>query len=74
MTEEQVSYYAIIPATIRYNKDLKFAERLLYAEITALTNKKGYCFATNRYFSELYNVTVETVSRWISHLKRLRIC
>lgn len=73
MTDEQINYYAIIPATIRYNKELKFAERLLYGEITALTNKKGYCFATNRYFSELYNVTVETISRWISHLKKLRI-
>lgn len=73
MTDEQINYYAIIPATIRYNKELKFAERLLYGEITALTNKKGYCFATNRYFSELYNVTIETISRWISHLKKLRI-
>lgn len=70
--EEQVNYYAIIPATVRYNPELKFAERLLYGEITALTNKRGYCFATNRYFSELYNVTTETISRWISHLKKLR--
>lgn len=70
--EESVNYYAIIPATVRYNQELKFAERLLYGEITALTNKRGYCFATNRYFSELYNVTTETISRWISHLKKLR--
>lgn len=70
--EEPVNYYAIIPATVRYNQELKFAERLLYGEITALTNKRGYCFATNRYFSELYNVTTETISRWISHLKKLR--
>ena len=71
--EEQVNYYAIIPATVRYNKELKFAESLLYGEITALTNKRGYCFATNRYFSQLYEVTTETISRWISHLKKLRI-
>lgn len=73
MMEEQVNYYAIIPATVRYNKELKFAERLLYGEITALTNKRGYCFATNRYFSQLYDVTTETISRWISHLKKLRL-
>ena len=35
------SYYAIIPAYIRYNKKLKFAERLMYGKITALSNKKG---------------------------------
>ena len=65
------SYYAIIPAYIRYNKELKFAERLMYGEITALSNKEGYCFASNRYFAELYGVSQSTISRWISHLADL---
>lgn len=30
------NYYAIIPATIRYNEKLKSSEKLLYGEITAL--------------------------------------
>ena len=37
--ENQVNYYAIIPATVRYDKDLKPAEKLLYGEVTALANK-----------------------------------
>lgn len=65
------NYYAIIPAYIRYNKELKFAERLMYGEITALSNKEGYCFASNRYFAELYGVSQSTISRWISHLAEL---
>lgn len=65
------SYYAIIPAYIRYNKNLKFAERLMYGEITALSNKEGYCYASNRYFAELYGVSQSTISRWISHLAEL---
>jgi len=69
--ENQPSYYAIIPSQVRYCEELKFAERLLYGEITALTGKEGYCFAGNKYFAELYNVTTETISRWISHLNRL---
>ena len=44
-------------------------ERLLYSEITALSNKHGYCTAGNGYFSELYEVATATVSRWISNLK-----
>ena len=53
MSEEGKSnYYAIIPANIRYNKELKFAERLMYGEIIALSNKIGYCYASNKYFAE----------------------
>ena len=69
--ENKVNYYAIIPATVRYDKKLKFAERLLYGEITALANSNGFCYAKNRYFAELYEVTPGTVSKWISHLQEL---
>ena len=68
--ENQISYYSVIPATVRYDNKLKASEKLLYGEITSLTNKEGYCFATNRYFSNLYNVNPHTVSQWISHLQK----
>jgi len=70
-TKEQPSYYAILTADVRYSKVLKPNEKLLFAEITALTNMNGQCFATNKYFAELYDVSVETVSRWVSHLEKL---
>lgn len=69
--EIKINYYAIIPSTVRYDKHLKPAEKLLYGEITALANKYGYCYAQNKYFAELYNVTNSTVSRWLSHLQSL---
>lgn len=62
------NYYAIIPASVRYDKNLKPNAKLLYGEITALCGKEGFCWATNSYFSELYNVSSETISRWISQL------
>ena len=64
-------YYAVIPATVRYDNRLKYPERLLYGEITALSNKQGYCFASNKYFSKIYDVSITTISRWISHLAEL---
>jgi len=66
--KDNPSYYAIIPANVRYS-DLKPNAKLLYGEITALSNKFGFCFASNKYFSELYNVNKNTVSSWLSDLK-----
>ena len=69
--ENPISYYSVIPATVRYDNRLKPAEKLIYGEITSLTNRMGYCFAKNKYFSNLYNVNPHTVSQWISHLEKL---
>lgn len=66
--EERPSYYSIIPASVRYDDRLKPNEKLLYSEISVLCNKTGYCFASNNYFSKLYNTSKETISRWISKL------
>lgn len=70
MNENQISYYAVIPATVRYDKELKAQEKLLYGEITALANRYGYCYAKNKYLAELYDVSIETISRWISKLEK----
>lgn len=70
MDDEKPSYYSIITADVRYDERLKPNEKLLYSEITALSNKYGYCTATNSYFSKLYRVDKSTVSRWVSHLEK----
>lgn len=62
------SYYAVIPAEVRYDTELQANAKLLYGEITALANEKGYCWAGNDYFSNLYNVDKTTISRWVSKL------
>ncbi len=69
MEKENPNYYAIIPANVRYDKELKANCKLLYGEITALSNKEGFCWASNSYFAELYSVTPQAVSKWIKQLE-----
>ncbi len=47
---KEPGYYAIIPATIRYDSKLRFAERLLYGEITALIRKTRILFCYKSIF------------------------
>ena len=65
---ENPSYYAIIPAFVRYSKELKANEKLLYGEITCLSNKTWECFASNAYFANLYGVSDRQVREWIRRL------
>lgn len=69
MNKDKKNYYAIIPANVRYDKRLSPLTRLIYGEITALSNEKGYCFATNAYFANLYSMSNVSISRCISELK-----
>lgn len=64
---EYPNYYGIIPAQVRYAKIADRA-KVLYAEITALANKWGYCTASNGYFAELYGCTAPAISQHITAL------
>ena len=65
---EKPNYYAIIPGEVRYDPELKDKAKLLYGEITALSNKEGCCYASNTYFAELYNVSNQTIINMINNL------
>lgn len=71
MEDNQIhkGYYAVIPANVRYDKNLIPNAKLLYGEITALCNEKGYCWASNEYFAELYDVSKTSIKKWLKSLE-----
>ncbi len=66
---ERPGYWAILTAEVRYSKEISANAKILFAEITALQNKTGSCWASNKYFADLYGVTVKSVSDWVSQLE-----
>lgn len=66
---ENPSYYGISFANVRYDERLTPAQKLLHTEFSCLTNKFGYCNASNAYFARLYDVDKRTIRRWIEGLK-----
>lgn len=67
---EKPNYYAVIPANVRYDKNLKANEKILYGEISSLLDKNGTCYASNNYFARLYKVDPSAISKWISNLEK----
>ena len=68
MTKENPNYYSIITADVRYSKDLSCFEKLLYSDIASLTNKNGYCNASNKYFAKVFNKSVSSITKAVSNL------
>jgi DNA-binding transcriptional ArsR family regulator len=65
---EKPSYWAVLPAAIRYDPEIPASAKLLYAEISSLTESRGFCYASNDYFVRLYGMAERTLQR---HLKAL---
>ena len=62
-------YWAVIPAQIRYDDQIPANAKLLYAEISSLTGRDGYCWADNAYFAGLYRMTERSIRRLLDALQ-----
>ena len=60
----------VIPTSLLGDNRLTFLERLLLINILSLCKKKGYCWATNEYFKNLFSVSKQTISKSISSLSK----
>jgi hypothetical protein len=55
-------------ADVRYDSRLSSTAKVLMVEISALTNKEGYAWATNQYFTETFGISKSQVTRIIRQL------
>lgn len=67
---DKPNFYSIIPAYVRYSNRINSFEKLLYSEITALSDKNGYCFASNQYFAKVFDMHKNSISRSITKLEQ----
>lgn len=66
--QSKPSYWAVLPAAVRYDPQLPASAKLLYAEISSLTDQKGYCYASNAYFIRLFELSERTIIRLLRAL------
>lgn len=68
MKQERPGYWAVLPASVRYDETLPPNAKLIYAEISALAQIDGYCWASNQYLAELFGIDKKTASRLVTKL------
>ena len=70
MAERKPAFWAVLPARVRYDPELRPNAKLLYAEITAMADATGYCWASNAYLAELFAISPRTVRELVQSLER----
>lgn len=63
------SYFVIIPQKLRNDDSLSLNAKLLYGDIVALANDKGYCFASNAALADRLRLTERSISRLLAALE-----
>ncbi len=61
--------YVEVPMVVLLDEDLSSTTKLLMGLITTLSMKDGFCYASNRYLSNLLKVSKRTITSSISALR-----
>ena len=62
--------YVEVPMIVLLDNDISSTSKLLMGLITTLTMKEGFCYASNKYLSNLLKVSRRTITSCIPSLKR----
>ena len=61
--------YVEVPVVVLLDEDLSTTTKLLMGLITTLSMQEGFCFASNRYLSNLMKVSRRTITSCIASLR-----
>lgn len=61
--------FIIIPYKVVIDSKIHHLDKLIYGEIISLSNKKGYCYANNKYFMEENKITKQVLLRSLKRLE-----
>lgn len=61
--------HGIVPNKILHDPKISSFAKLLYCDISSLCASRGYCWATNEYFSRVFNSHVRTIARAMVELE-----
>lgn len=62
-------FWAVLPAAVRYDEVIPPNAKLLYAEISSLTDTAGYCWAEDEYFAGVFGFSERSVKRLLETLE-----
>lgn len=54
-------YWAVLPTAVRYDDRIPASAKVLYAELSALAEADGYCWAGNDYFAKVFQMTEKSI-------------
>ena len=60
--------WCLIPPNVLCDNALSDSEKMLYGKLLGLTNKTGYCWATNRYLGAMFDTSERSIQRRIGKL------
>lgn len=64
----KINHYAVLPSSVRHDRNLSDKSILLWAEISAAADTFGICADENSYFANILNVDVRTINRCLAQL------
>lgn len=62
------NYFSILPARVRYDRDLPQGAKLLYSEISSAVSLNMYSCLTNKEFLQFFHSSERTMQRWLDAL------